>query len=142
ARTIIPSTIHSGSIISMLQSSPKSESIAIVGMGRRFPGGAHCAASLWSRLLEGMDAIGEGPRDRWHVERFWHPDAGQPGKTYDAAPVFWISLRMSSMLDSLVSPVVTQLCSTRSSDYCSRLHGRLSKMRGRTVTRWEGNGSS
>src|SRR5690554_2140199 len=89
-----------------------SEPIAIVGIGCRFPGGINCAGSLWSRLLDGIDAISEVPRDRWHLERFWHPDSGQPGKTYaryggflDQSPYefdarfFGLSAREAAVLD-------------------------------------------
>jgi len=52
------------------------------------------------------------PRDRWHLERFWHPDSGQPGKTYaryggflDQSPYefdarfFGLSAREAAVLD-------------------------------------------
>lgn len=57
------------------------EPIAIVGLGCRFPGGAHDAESFWSMLSAGVDAISEVPKDRFSSERFWdsHPD--KPGKS-------------------------------------------------------------
>ena len=57
-----------------------SESIAIVGMGCRFPG-AHGLDAFWQLLRDGVDAITEIPGDRWDVQRFYNPDLRQPGKT-------------------------------------------------------------
>src|SRR6476659_5517281 len=58
------------------------EPIALVGIGCRFPGGAHDADSYWEFLKTGQDAIVDVPPDRWNVRRFYDPDAGQPGKMY------------------------------------------------------------
>lgn len=41
------------------------EPIAILGLGCRFPGGAHDADSYWNLLCDGKDAISEVPPDRW-----------------------------------------------------------------------------
>lgn len=56
--------------------------LAIIGIGCRFPGGASGAGALWERLVDGIDAISEIPRERWEVDRFFHPEASAPGKTY------------------------------------------------------------
>lgn len=58
------------------------QALAIIGIGCRFPGGAAGAGALWERLAAGVDAISEVPRERWEVERFFHPEASAPGKTY------------------------------------------------------------
>ncbi|MEO1210493.1 MAG: aminotransferase class I/II-fold pyridoxal phosphate-dependent enzyme [Cyanobacteria bacterium J06638_20] len=57
-----------------------SESIAIVGMGCRFPG-AHGLDAFWKLLRNGVDAISEIPRDRWDIQQYYDPDLRQPGKT-------------------------------------------------------------
>jgi len=64
--------------------SPKQapEPIAIIGIGCRFPGGANNAERYWQLLVEGVDAITEIPPDRWHINKFYHPDPAKPGKTY------------------------------------------------------------
>ena len=41
------------------------EPLAIVGIGCRFPGGASGPEKLWELLLDGVDAVGEVPPDRW-----------------------------------------------------------------------------
>src|ERR1700674_4888239 len=58
------------------------EPIAIIGMGCRFPGGAHTPDAFWRLLASGTDAVTEVPRTRWDGEAFYdaHPDA--PGKMY------------------------------------------------------------
>jgi polyketide synthase 13 len=39
--------------------------IAIVGIGCRFPGGADSPTAFWRLLVEGTDAVGQVPADRW-----------------------------------------------------------------------------
>jgi acyl transferase domain-containing protein/protein-L-isoaspartate O-methyltransferase len=58
----------------------RSEPLAIIGMGCRFPGGANDPESLWTLLHEGVDAIREVPSDRWDVDAFYHPDPDTPGR--------------------------------------------------------------
>jgi acyl transferase domain-containing protein len=58
----------------------RSEPIAIVGIGCRFPGGVVDAASYWRLLAGGVDAISEVPRDRWNLDTFYGGAAIQPGK--------------------------------------------------------------
>ena len=50
--------------------------IAIIGIGCRFPGGINHPDALWKLLVEGREAVGEVPPDRWNVERY-----------YDAEPI-------------------------------------------------------
>src|ERR1700682_40050 len=58
------------------------ESIAIIGVGCRFPGGADDPESFWRLLRDGVDAIREVPPDRWDIEAFYDPDAAAAGKMY------------------------------------------------------------
>ncbi|WP_437759716.1 non-ribosomal peptide synthase/polyketide synthase [Sorangium sp. So ce1389] len=46
----------------------KSEPIAIVGAGCRFPGGADSPEEFWRLLTSGVDAIGEVPPERWSLD--------------------------------------------------------------------------
>ncbi|MCH9650133.1 MAG: SDR family NAD(P)-dependent oxidoreductase [Deltaproteobacteria bacterium] len=57
----------------------RSEPIAIVGMGYRFPG-ADSVAAYWQLLTEGADAISEVPAHRWDIHRLYHPDPDARGK--------------------------------------------------------------
>ncbi|MER7000146.1 acyltransferase domain-containing protein [Streptomyces sp. NPDC000410] len=43
------------------------EPIAIVGIGCRLPGGIESPQALWQGLLDGVDAVGEVPGDRWNA---------------------------------------------------------------------------
>ncbi len=56
------------------------EPIAIIGMGLRFPGGAHDPDSAWRLLREGVDAITEVPKDRWDIDDYYDPNPDAPGK--------------------------------------------------------------
>ncbi|MFE8599877.1 SDR family NAD(P)-dependent oxidoreductase [Archangium violaceum] len=59
----------------------RSEPIAIVGIGCRFPGAPEPDA--YARLLdEGRDATREVPADRWDVDAYYDPDPDAPGKIY------------------------------------------------------------
>ncbi|MEM7532859.1 MAG: type I polyketide synthase [Chloroflexota bacterium] len=46
----------------------RTEPIAIVGMGCRFPGGINSPEEFWQMLHNGVDAIGEVPTARWNVD--------------------------------------------------------------------------
>ena len=58
----------------------RSEPIAIVGMGCRYPGGVNDAESFWKLLSEGVDAIREVPSDRWNADAFYDPNPDIRGK--------------------------------------------------------------
>ncbi|MFN6567563.1 aminotransferase class III-fold pyridoxal phosphate-dependent enzyme [Dendronalium sp. ChiSLP03b] len=57
----------------------KAESIAIIGIGCRFPGASNPEA-FWQLLHNGIDAITEVPSDRWNIDSFYDPELSQPGK--------------------------------------------------------------
>jgi acyl transferase domain-containing protein len=56
------------------------EPIAIVGIGCRFPGGVDTPEKYWQLLRDGVDAVGEVPRDRWDIDALYDPDPDAPGK--------------------------------------------------------------
>jgi acyl transferase domain-containing protein len=60
----------------------KTEPIAVIGIGLRFPGGANNPAAFWQLLRDGVDATREMPADRWDVDAFYDPDPNVPGKMY------------------------------------------------------------
>ena len=62
--------------------SAKTEPIAIIGMGCRFPGGANTPDAFWNMLNMGTDAIKEVPGDRWNIEDYYDPDPNASGKMY------------------------------------------------------------
>lgn len=57
-------------------------SIAIVGMSCRFPGGANDPESFWNLLINGIDGISEVPENRWDADKYYNADKNVPGKMY------------------------------------------------------------
>jgi acyl transferase domain-containing protein/SAM-dependent methyltransferase/acyl carrier protein len=57
------------------------EPIAVIGMGCRFPGAANPDA-FWRLILEGRDAIGRVPPDRWDADAWYDPDPAALGRMY------------------------------------------------------------
>lgn len=55
-------------------------SLAIVGIGCRFPGGITSPDKFWQLLCNKTDAISEIPTERWSYKHFYSSDAGQSGK--------------------------------------------------------------
>jgi myxalamid-type polyketide synthase MxaB len=60
----------------------RTEPIAIIGMGCRFPGGANDPESFWQLLHDGVDATREIPKDRWDLETYYNPNPKTPGRMY------------------------------------------------------------
>ena len=60
----------------------QNESIAITGVGLRFPGGASSPESFWHLLAHGVDTITEVPPSRWELDRFYDSNPDAPGKMY------------------------------------------------------------
>lgn len=58
----------------------RSEPIAIVGAGCRFPGGVGDVEDYWELLRTGTDAVGDIPPDRWDMERLYSEEPGSPGR--------------------------------------------------------------
>ncbi|MGW0769005.1 type I polyketide synthase [Streptomyces sp. NPDC002676] len=57
----------------------RSEPIAIVGVGCRFPGGVTDTDTYWQLLTSGVDAIRDIPADRWDNDAFYDEEPGKPG---------------------------------------------------------------
>ena len=64
------------------------EPVAIVGMGCRFPGHVADPDAYWRLLEDGVDAIGQVPKDRWDGAAYYDPDPEAPGKIYTLAGGF------------------------------------------------------
>ena len=60
----------------------RTEAIAIVGIGCRFPGGVSDPEAYWELLHSGRNPITEVPPERWDVDAYYDPDPSTPGKTY------------------------------------------------------------
>ena len=56
-----------------------SESIAIIGIGCRFPGSSG-PREFWQSIRDGVDAITEVPADRFNLDEVYDPDPTVPGK--------------------------------------------------------------
>ncbi len=58
----------------------RTEPIAIIGIGCRYPGGVRGAQSFWDVLSSGRDAISQVPADRWDADALYDPDPKARGK--------------------------------------------------------------
>ncbi len=56
-------------------------SIAIVGASCRFPGAGNLD-EFWQLLAAGTDAVSQIDPQRWSTRFYYHPDRGEPGKSY------------------------------------------------------------
>lgn len=54
--------------------------IAIVGIGCRFPGNAVNPEAFWRLLVNQVNAVGEVPRERFDIDRYYRPHNPAPGK--------------------------------------------------------------
>ncbi len=87
-----------------------SEPVAIVGMGCRLPGGVTSPDAFWQSLVDGLDAIGEVPAQRWAHYQASQDNAAAVARTtrlggfvsdvddFDAA-FFGISPREATLMD-------------------------------------------
>ena len=64
------------------------ESIAVIGMGCRFPAGADDPDAFWTLLAAGTDAVAVVPKSRWDADRDYDPDPEAPGKAYTREGAF------------------------------------------------------
>ncbi|KAI9724598.1 MAG: Type I Iterative PKS [Chrysothrix sp. TS-e1954] len=58
---------------------PKTEPIAIVGMGCRLPGEASTPSKLWDLLRDGRSGRCDVPASRFNMKGFYHPNPDRPG---------------------------------------------------------------
>ena len=58
---------------------PTLEPLAVVGLGCRFPGGAHDPDAYLAFLRRQGDGVTPQPQERWSVERFHDPDPDAAG---------------------------------------------------------------
>jgi acyl transferase domain-containing protein/acyl carrier protein len=70
----------------------RTEPIAVIGLGCRFPGRADTPESFWRLLRDGVDAVTEVPKERWDIEAYYDPDPETPGK---------MSVRHGAFLDGV-----------------------------------------
>ena len=56
----------------------RSEPIAIVGIGCRFPGSGSGPAEFWELLARAGDAVGPVPAERWDAQALYDPDPTAP----------------------------------------------------------------
>jgi acyl transferase domain-containing protein/NADPH:quinone reductase-like Zn-dependent oxidoreductase len=69
----------------------RSEPIAVIGLGCRFPH-ARDPEQFWQMLCRGEDAVSEVPASRWLMEDFYDPNPDAPGK---------MSTRWAGVLDAV-----------------------------------------
>ncbi len=73
--------------------------IAIVGMACHYPGDVDDLEDYWQLLLDGVDAVGEIPPDRFDMDAWYDPNPRAEGKTYCRQGGFlgdlsWLDMRL------------------------------------------------
>ncbi|MCJ1317714.1 Highly reducing polyketide synthase alt5 [Xylographa vitiligo] len=63
----------------VVQASDRSQPIAVIGIGCRFPGDATNPENFWKLISEGRSALTPIPADRWNADAFYHPQAERQG---------------------------------------------------------------
>ncbi len=58
----------------------RTEPVAIIGLGCRFPGEADSPEAFWEFLQKGRSGVSEVPPDRWDIDAYYDPAPGAPGK--------------------------------------------------------------
>ena len=58
------------------------DSICVVGISCRFPGGSDTPDRFWENLLAGFDGGKDVPADRWDASCWYDPDRTAPGTSY------------------------------------------------------------
>ncbi|GAB2610902.1 hypothetical protein GCM10027168_49750 [Streptomyces capparidis] len=58
----------------------RTEPVAVIGVGCRFPGGVTDTDSYWQLLADGTDAVTEVPADRWDADAFHADEPRTPGR--------------------------------------------------------------
>jgi acyl transferase domain-containing protein len=71
----------------------RQEPIAIIGMAFRFPGAGSDPDKLWRMFVEGRDAVGPVPADRWNAEEFFDSDPATPAKMNTTRAAFLDDVR-------------------------------------------------
>ena len=59
----------------------RDETVTIVGMACRLPGGANSPDTLWDMLASGVDPVTEIPPDRWQADAFYDTDRNAKGRS-------------------------------------------------------------
>ncbi|WP_264032524.1 sulfolipid-1 biosynthesis phthioceranic/hydroxyphthioceranic acid synthase [Mycolicibacterium elephantis] len=59
----------------------RTNSVAVIGMSCRLPGGIVSPEQLWEALLRGDDFVTEVPAERWDAEQYYDPEPGVPGRS-------------------------------------------------------------
>ncbi len=57
----------------------RADSIAIIGLACRVPGGGETPDAFWKMLQDGVSAVSDIPADRWDVEQFYDANRDAPG---------------------------------------------------------------
>jgi acyl transferase domain-containing protein len=73
---------------------PEMESIAVIGIGCRFSGGATSVEDFWQMLCEGRTGHGKIPSSRYEASAFHHP-------THERKGAVWSSQSTREFLNSL-----------------------------------------
>ncbi len=92
----------------------RTEPIAVIGMGCRFPGGAVDGPSYWKLLRDGVDALSEVPGSRWDVPGHYDSSRVSPERCTESEAAS-STTSIASMPTSSASPRARRRAWIRSS---------------------------
>lgn len=58
------------------------DTVGIIGMSCRFPGGANNPDQYWDNLIQNKDGISTVPESRWDIDQYYSENKKEPGKMY------------------------------------------------------------
>ncbi len=107
-----------------------SNSIAVIGMGCRFPGGVRNPEELWSLLSEEPLRLGKIPGDRWNADAFYNPDPEGKGRGqfYDGVLLTGRCIALRCPSSSNILPYEARSPWILSSAFCWKLRTKPWKM--------------
>lgn len=81
AQEFLEESVRSHPVLDVKEAKPAGEPVAVVGLGCIFPG-AENVRQYWQNIYWQKDLLGEVPRDRWDIQKFYDEDRFKRDRVY------------------------------------------------------------